>query len=262
MTELPKKIAVIGCAHGIGKSLCEGLSSHAHLRIVDHNKEIKDLAKELTTQKWECQAYVGDLSDVRFLDQLCESLKGIESLVWVARTKRRYQLSQVEWNTLNKELAVNCNAAIYITSKLLPHFDGKDKSVIFISSVLSTQVSDESVGYHASKAALESAARVLAVEGGKYGVRVNCIRPGFIVKEEHIEKYLSENNAKFRQMVDAAHPMKEFGRCDDILEAVRYLSSSASRFMTGQCLNVDGGLSLRDGISNISHYIMSMENAQ
>jgi 3-oxoacyl-[acyl-carrier protein] reductase len=124
------------------------------------------------------------------------------------------------------------------------------RSIINISSTSARYISAESASYHTTKAALESLTRYLAVYAGKYNVRVNAIAPGFIVKDEHRERFNSKDNDAYRSTALAVHPVGRIGSIDDVANMVAFLLSHASTFMTGQTLAIDGGLTLKDGFAN------------
>ena len=95
------------------------------------------------------------------------------------------------------------------------------------------------IGYHAAKGALHSFTRGLAVEWGSSNIRVNCLCPGFIE---------TEKSAAFQESVRsetiALTPLGRYGRGDDIKGTAVFMVSEAARFLTGQTIVVDGGLSV------------------
>ena len=95
---------------------------------------------------------------------------------------------------LKEELNVNFEAAAFMAQTLIPQMKGSTKSVLFFSSIASRMVAEQSLGYHCTKAALEQLTRFLAFHSGQHQVRVNCIRPGFIVQSESRERFYSQEN--------------------------------------------------------------------
>lgn len=88
--------------------------------------------------------------------------------------------------------------------------------------------------------------RYIAAEAGPYGVRVNSVIPGFIIKDEHQERYQRDDNQEFRDRVNSIHPVRKAGCADDVANAVAFLCSDAASFITGTELVVDGGMTIQD----------------
>ena len=110
-----------------------------------------------------------------------------------------------------------------------------------------SHVSLEDAAYHVVKAGLASVSRYLAVYGGPHGVRVNTVVPGFIVQDEHQQRFSRGSNSDFRSRAEAIHPLRRVGTSDDVADAVAFLCSPAAKFITGQEIVVDGGLTVQDG---------------
>jgi NAD(P)-dependent dehydrogenase (short-subunit alcohol dehydrogenase family) len=117
-------------------------------------------------------------------------------------------------------------------------------SIVAISSIAGHMTHRNLMPYSAAKAAIEMIVRTAADELGKYGVRVNAVRPG-IVPTETADPLVS--HAPTQADYIAQMPLGRLGTVEDIAEAVRYLAGPESSWVTGQCLNVDGGHSLRRG---------------
>jgi NAD(P)-dependent dehydrogenase (short-subunit alcohol dehydrogenase family) len=97
-----------------------------------------------------------------------------------------------------------------------------------------------------AKAAIENMTRYIAKHGGKYNIRMNAIAPGFIVQDEHLERFYSDDNVAFRTIANEIHPLKSIGNSDDIANMVLFLSSEKSKFINGQTIIIDGGLTIQD----------------
>lgn len=117
----------------------------------------------------------------------------------------------------------------------------KSSSIVFISSVSTFNVKIGNSLYSATKGAVNSFARAMALEVSKQDMRVNCIQPGFIptgmlvpgaITQEQINEYISK------------HPLG-LGRPTDVSYACVYFLSDASRWVTGSVITIDGGLTLR-----------------
>lgn len=115
-------------------------------------------------------------------------------------------------------------------------------NIINISSMASQYGIPKVIAYTASKGAIEAMTRAMAVELAQYGVRVNCVAPGFI-KTKMSAKAL-DSDPERKNKVLSRTPMGILGEPSDIAEAVYYFASSESKFTTGTILPVDGGNSI------------------
>jgi 3-oxoacyl-[acyl-carrier protein] reductase len=119
-------------------------------------------------------------------------------------------------------------------------------AIVNISSITATLAAHESPSYHAAKAGVEQITRYVAAAAGPHGIRVNAVAPGFIVQDEHRARFAQDDNEAFRDTVIRTHPLREPGGSDDIAEAVLYLASDRSRWVSGQTIIVDGGASIQE----------------
>lgn len=115
-------------------------------------------------------------------------------------------------------------------------------SIVNISSMTSQYGIPKVIAYTASKSAIEGMTRAMAVELAQYGVRVNCVAPGFI-KTKMSSKAL-DNDPERKNKVLGRTPMGKLGAPSDIADAVFYYATSESKFTTGTILPVDGGNSI------------------
>ena len=130
-------------------------------------------------------------------------------------------------------------------------------SIVNVSSVAALCSCDESPSYHSAKAALTQITRYLAQMAGGYGVRVNCVLPGFIVKDEDRPRYDREDNVSYRQVAEFVHPIRRVGSSDEVARAVLFLASDNASFITGHSLLVDGGLTGQGPFEMVSRFIDS-----
>ena len=141
-----------------------------------------------------------------------------------------------------KDFDVTVNAVVDVIKKFEPIFS-QDAAIVVLSSIAARQILDEqSCMYHASRAALESMTRFLAVKMGPDGVRVNCILPTTLIKRTN-EEFFREGNP-VHDLIANVTPLKRMGHAKDIANLVEFLCSARSSFITGQSFVVDGGLSL------------------
>lgn len=137
-----------------------------------------------------------------------------------------------------KVIDTNLNAIFYWNHLLLePMIMQGGGSIVLMSSVTGVKGNSGQSAYGTSKAAMIGLARTLSVELGRFGVRVNCLLPGYI-DTEIMAGMPKEKLAELRKTI----PMKRFGKVEEVAGAVAWLVSDDSTYMTGQTLILDGGL--------------------
>lgn len=202
-------------------------------------KQGKDIPKILSFQ---CD--VSDYKDVNAIfDQSIETLYGIDIVVNNAGIQLQESSHHVSPDAFNKVLSVNLNGAYYGSSLAIQHWLSTNRPgcIINVSSVHQLIPKPEFVSYAASKAAVNQMTRTLALEYASQGIRINNIAPGAI--ETPINDSWLGNTEK-KAMVESNIPMRDIGLPEDIADAAVFLASSKARYITGQTLFVDGGLSL------------------
>lgn len=140
-----------------------------------------------------------------------------------------------------KVMDTNLNALFYWHQKLLPAmFEMNSGSIVFITSVSgAVRGNSGQTAYSASKAAMVGLCRSLALEVGRFGIRVNCIAPGIIDSELINAIPTDKLKALSRQI-----PLRRIGHPTDVVSSVRFFLNEESQWITGQCLVVDGGMSV------------------
>ncbi len=143
------------------------------------------------------------------------------------------------------EIATSLTATKEIIESLAVEFEeGGEKSIVVVGSIACSLIADEQpVGYHVAKAGLLQMARYYAATLGPRGIRVNCVSPGTVMKEEAREFY--EGNRELQRMYRTVIPLGRMGTSDEIANVIEFLGSSKASFITGQELVVDGGLSVQ-----------------
>ncbi len=152
-------------------------------------------------------------------------------------------------NPWDGEYAVSLRA----TSQFIEQFKAQplvdqDRSVVIISSPAdSGVVMEQSASYHAVKAGLSQMVRYYAVALGEAGIRVNGVKPAIVLKPRAQDFY--DQNPDLVTLFNRVTPLGRMGRPADIANAVMFLSSELSSYITGQILSVDGGISLHESAS-------------
>jgi NAD(P)-dependent dehydrogenase (short-subunit alcohol dehydrogenase family) len=153
-----------------------------------------------------------------------------------ARTER-YPIEE-----FRKVMEVNVMGLFYCMQAVLPHFlSKKSGNIVNIASVAGLNGFASHIGYSASKHAVVGMTRSAALEYAKHGIRINAVCPAFTLTPM-LETAMVNDDTNYLEALQNAIPMKRFGKPEEIADAILYAASSASSFMTGHTLVLDGGL--------------------
>lgn len=235
---------VTGAASGIGRATALLLSEMgAKVLLVDINEE--NLKRVQSECKGNTDILVLDLTDA-------ETIKGavkekvamfgkLNGFVHCAGIPYIAPLKVVNSEKAEKVYKLNTYAAIELAKACSNKqiYAGEHGSFVLISSVYGLVGSAANVGYAMSKGAIVAITKSLAMELVNNGIRVNCVAPGFI-KTPMADKVDGMMDSDYDDRLNALHPMG-LGNPEDIANAILFLFSDMSKWMTGAVLNVDGG---------------------
>lgn len=247
-----KTAVVIGGTSGIGRAIAHGLAE-AGANVVCTSRRIEQCeiaAKEIEAIGRETLRVASDVSDRASLENLlseCVKKFGkVDILVNSAgRTKRAptMDFAEEDWNAI---LETNLTGTLRSCQIFGRHFISNGYGRIVNIASLSTFVSlFEVAAYSASKAAVASLTKSLAIEWAKHGVNVNAIAPG--VFKTDLNRELLESTERGREF-QTRTPMGRFGKVEELAGAAIFLASDAASFVTGEVLVVDGGF-LASGVN-------------
>ena len=238
-----KTILVTGATSGIGRATamtCAGLG--AKVVAVGRNQERLDsLMPELEGDGH--LAINADLTDEAQVQELLDAVPAVDGVACCAGVAEMKPFAFVTEEDLERVFAVNCFAPVMLLNKLLKAKKlNKGGSVVFVSSVDGPKVvhAGNSV-YSGSKSALVGLARNMAIDLASKKIRVNCVLPGttdtpMVRTGSATEEMLAETAKQF--------PLKRFAQPEEIANAIVFLLSDGSSFVTGTELVVDGGYSV------------------
>ncbi|MEO7932092.1 MAG: 3-oxoacyl-[acyl-carrier-protein] reductase [Chthoniobacterales bacterium] len=241
-------VAVItGAGRGIGAAIAQRLASEgAKVAVVSRTEaNSQKVADAINAQFPEAaRAYAVDVADhaasAAAAQQIAKDFGQVDVLVnnaGVTRDRLALRLSEEDWDVV---LDTNLKGAFnFIQPLLRPIMKSGKGRIINISSVSGLMGTAGQVNYGASKAGLIGLSKSLAREVASRGVTVNVIAPGFITTD--MTDVLTDD---LKKMVQTQIPLASFGEPDDIASAVAFLASAEARYITGQVLTVDGGLSM------------------
>lgn len=253
LLELDGKTAVvIGGTSGIGRAIAHGLAE-AGANVVCTSRraeQVETTAKEIENLGKKTLRITSDVSDKNslqvLLDGCVKEFGKVDILVNSAgRTKRAptVDFDETDWNDI---IETNLTGTLRACQVFGKHFLENGYGRIINIASLSTFVSlFEVAAYSASKAAVASLTKSLAIEWAKNGVNVNAIAPG--VFKTDLNRQLLESTERGREF-QIRTPMGRFGKVEELAGAAVFLASDAASFVTGEVLVVDGGF-LASGVN-------------
>lgn len=234
-----KTAIVTGAGAGIGKAICQKLSQNNYrVGMLDLNEENVNEASKGVENSFPL---LGDVTNQESIKEAFEKFGEIpDLLVNNVGIVLFGPLEEHSVEDYSKSLNINLLGS-FITSRILINDMIKrgSGSIINMSSVNGVNPGIGIGAYPASKAGIISMTQQMAIEWGKFGIRVNCISPGFI--DAGMSKPIYED-PKVRELRGGAVPSGRLGEADDIANAVLFLDSENASYVNGHNLVVDGGV--------------------
>lgn len=241
-----KKVAVVtGGSKGIGRAISLQLASDGYdvaIMYASSDKEAKEVKEAI--EGYGRKGYVYQVDVSRFLEvqkvfaKIYEILGQIDVLVNNAGITKDQLFLRMEESDFDHVLDVNLKGTFNCTKAVSkPMLQQKQGSIINISSVIGKTGNIGQANYSASKAGIIGLTKSLAKEFARKNVRVNAIAPGFI--ETPMTEILTE---KTKADILATIPAKCFGKPEDVANLVSFLATEKSKYITGQVIAIDGGM--------------------
>lgn len=246
--KLAGKVAVVtGASKGIGASIAKYLGAEGASVVVNYasSKEGADkVVSEIAKEGGKAVAVQGDVAKQKDIERLfAETKNAFGRLDILVNNAGVYQFAPLEEATedqLHRLFGINVFGLILTTREALKYFGAEGGSVINIGSTVTSLTPPTSVVYTATKSAVDAVTRVLAKELGPKKIRVNSINPGGVETEGF--HALGFAGSDFEKQIVAQTPLGRLGQPQDIAPAVAFLASSESAWITGELLQVAGGL--------------------
>lgn len=245
MKLLEGKVALItGATRGIGKGIAEIFAQHGakvaftYAGSVEKAKELETALSSVT----QIKGYQSDASDYDAAQKLVEEVMAefgkIDILVnnaGITKDNLLMRMSKDDWDTIIK---VNLDSVFNLTKAVIkPMMKAKSGSIINMTSVVGVKGNAGQANYAASKAGVIGFTKSVALELGSRNIRCNAIAPGFI--ETEMTAALDEKTVQnWRDGI----PLKRGGQPEDVANACVFFASEMSSYISGQVLNVDGGM--------------------
>ncbi|MBL8863918.1 MAG: glucose 1-dehydrogenase [Planctomycetes bacterium] len=240
-----KIVLVTGGNSGIGLAAAQGFAQEgARVAIAGRDPQtLKAALASLPGDALAIQADVARLSDLdRVIGDVVQAAGRIDALFVNAGIGFFAPIEASDEDLFDRQFAVNVKGAYFTIQKALPHMQPGSAIVINASSVVGMGLPNSSV-YTATKAAIASLARSLALELAPRGIRLNVVNPGPTETPIFDRMGLDPEAAKgMTAQITASVPLQRFGSPDEIARAVLFLASDEASFVHGAALSVDGGL--------------------
>ena len=240
-----KTAIITGSARGIGRAICEQLAQDGVDNIIvcdlkaEWCNDTVEAVKALGKNAAAIEINVGEINSIENgVEQAVKIFGKIDICVnnaGITRDNLLIRMSEDEWDSV---LDINLKGAFFMTKAIAKHMmRNRSGSIVNIASVVGIMGNAGQCNYSASKGGLISLTKSSARELAARNIRVNAIAPGFI--ESKMTDVLSD---EVKSKMLEAIPMKMLGKPSDVAKAVSFLAGDNSAYITGQIINVNGGM--------------------
>lgn len=246
MENLGKVALVTGATRGIGKQIVYTLAENGYDVSVNYRTktaEIDEMKREIEEKyKVRCAVVQGDVANFedaeKMVKETVEKLGKIDILVNNAGITKDNLLMRMSKEDFETVINVNLIGTFNVTRNVIPLMvKQRAGRIINISSVVGVSGNAGQTNYSASKAGIIGFTKSLAKEVASRNILVNAVAPGFIATD--MTDVLSDT---VKENINAQIPLKRMGSSKDIANVVKFLASEESSYITGQVINVDGGM--------------------
>lgn len=254
MLSLKDKVAVVtGSSRGIGLAIAKAFASEgAHVVLNGRRASSKNLmkvAKELESKGVEILIVKGDVGRAetahRLIKKTLDKFGRVDIFVnnvGVSPSASIEQITEREWDEVFR---INLKSTFLCSKMVLPYMKKQRSGIILNISSGSAKSGGVGAHYAASKAGVSTFTKSLSFEGAPYGVRANAISPGPIETEMAKSLFTSER----RHFLESVIPLRRLGKPEEIAHAAVFLCSDEASFITGEILELDGGLNFYKPLS-------------
>ena len=242
---MDKCALITGATRGIGKQIAITLAKQGYniaLNYRKENEELENTKKEIEEIGVQVLAVKGDVANFEecenFVKQVIERFGQIDVLVNNAGITKDMLLMRMKKEDFEQVIDTNLVGTFNVTKNVVPYMmKARSGRIINISSVVGIAGNAGQTNYSASKAGIIGFTKSLAKEIASRNILVNAIAPGFI--ETNMTEILKDD---VKQEIAKNIPLKRMGTVQDVANVVKFLASDDSSYITGQVINVDGGM--------------------
>ncbi len=242
---MDKCALITGATRGIGKQIAITLAKQGYniaLNYRKENEELENTKKEIEKIGVQVLAVKGDVANFEncenFVKQVIERFRQIDVLVNNAGITKDMLLMRMKKEDFEQVIDTNLVGTFNVTKNVVPYMmKARSGRIINISSVVGISGNAGQTNYSASKAGIIGFTKSLAKEIASRNILVNAVAPGFI--ETNMTDVLKDD---VKQEIAKNIPLKRMGTTQDVANVVKFLASDDSSYITGQVINVDGGM--------------------
>ncbi|MCI8832669.1 MAG: 3-oxoacyl-[acyl-carrier-protein] reductase [Clostridia bacterium] len=236
---------ITGATRGIGKQIALTLAQNGYDIAINYRKEndaLKETKKEIEEKGVKCLTVQGDVSNFedceRFVKEIIKEYGKIDVLVNNAGITKDTLLMRMKKEDFEEVIDTNLVGTFNVTKNVISNMmKARSGRIINISSVVGVSGNAGQTNYSASKAGMIGFTKSLAKEVASRGILVNAVAPGFI--ETGMTDVLKED---IKEEIAKSIPLKRMGTTKDVANLVKFLAGEDSTYITGQVINVDGGM--------------------
>lgn len=239
-----KNVVITGANQGLGKGMAKGFAeAGANVAIIDIHIDEQTLS-ELRLFGVKCEGFIFDLSNTEAFTELAneieEAFGEIDIVLNNAGVQKRHPSTEFPKKDWDFVMNINCDAVFYMSQTFAKRMieRGHKGKIINMASMLSFQGGLTVAAYTASKSAVMGFTKALSNEWASKGVNVNCIAPGYMDTE--MNTAIKQDKARNQQILSRI-PANRWGTPEDLVGAAIFLASSASDYINGYTIAVDGG---------------------
>lgn len=236
-----KRVLVTGASRGIGQALAVGMAQAGADLVIAARKvgSLSKTAAQIMAVGKQAQCLAFDQSDVASIQAALADLGSVDVLVNNAGVEDVRASLDVDAALWSKIVDTNLRGAFFVAQAVARGMaDQGHGSIINLASLTSFVGVPTAAPYGASKSGVLGLTRALAAEWGPQGIRVNAIAPGYF-RTDMTDVFFQ--NQDWASRMQGQIPLRRFGNLDDLVAAAVYLGGSASAYVTGHCLAIDGG---------------------
>lgn len=240
-----KVVFVTGGSRGIGKAIALKYAQNGYnvvINYVSDKTNVEELKKKFEELKVECLIEKADVSKSEEVEQIVkktiEKFKKIDVLINNAGITRDGLLMRMKEEDFDKVIEINLKGTFLVTKAVIPYMLKKrDGKIINLASVVGVTGNAGQCNYSASKAGIIGFTKSIAKELASRNIRANAIAPGFI--DTDMTSVLAD---EVKDSINAQIPMKRMGTAQEIANVAYFLGCEESSYITGQVINIDGGM--------------------